>query len=151
MVEFALILPILLAIVLGIFQFGAAYNYQNDMSQLANEAARYASVGFCDGCVAGSASTEIPAIVKKDADTGGLKNTVTICIVFPPGSSGQVGDSVEALVEKNFTWIPYLNLAKVKIVASATMRLETAYNASTSPYTPDTLTGGNCSAYNPNS
>ena len=42
LVEFALILPLLLSIILGIFDFGTAFNYQNNMSQLANEAARYA-------------------------------------------------------------------------------------------------------------
>lgn len=152
MVEFALILPLLLTLVLGIFDFGAAYNYQNDMSQLANEAVRYAAVGNCTGCAPGSASTMIPAIVANDADTAALKNSVTICIVFPTGSTGGEGDAVEAIVEKNYTWIPYLKLVKSKIVATATMRLETPYKAGTSPFTPDTLTpAGNCSAYNPNS
>jgi Flp pilus assembly protein TadG len=152
LVEFALILPLLLTLVIGIFDFGAAYNYQNDMSQLANEAVRYATVGNCNGCSPGSANTMIPAIVTQDADTAALKNSVTICIVFPAGSNGNVGDAVEALVEKNYTWVPYLRLVKSKIVASATMRLETPYTAGTSPYTPDTLTpAGNCSAYDPSS
>lgn len=147
LVEFALILPILLLIILGVFDFGTAYNYQNDMSQLANEAARYASVGNCTGC---STSNEIPAVVKQNADTGALRDPttgVTICIVFPTGSSGQVGDAVEAIVEKSYTWLPYLNLASSNLYASATMRLEQPYTAGVSPYTPDSLVNGNCSSY----
>jgi Flp pilus assembly protein TadG len=145
LVEFALILPLLLTLVIGIFDLGTAYNYQNDMSQLANEAARYASVGNCDGCVAGNTATEIPAIVKADADTGALRsasNGVNITIGFPPGSNGCQGDAVQAVVTKHYTWVPYLHLVDTTIHASATMRLETAYNSKTSPYTPSP--GGSC-------
>jgi len=149
LVEFALILPLLLTLVIGIFQFGTAYNYQNDMSQLANEAARYASVGNCSGCVAGSPTTEIPAIVKADADTGALRDPttgVTIRIFFPgSGNNGCLGDPVEAVVHKDYSWIPYLNLGHTTISASATMRLDSPYKSGTSPYTPDPAPTGSCS------
>jgi Flp pilus assembly protein TadG len=155
LVEFALILPLLLTLVLGIFDFGTAYNYQNDMSQLANEAARYAAVQGCNGCAPGNPNTEIPAIVKADADTGALRDPthgVTICLFWPAGSTGAKGDAVKVLVEKNYSWVPYLHLSKTKITASATMRMESAYDPAKSPWTPDTLTGGgNCSAYDPSS
>jgi Flp pilus assembly protein TadG len=36
LVEFALILPILLAVMIGIFDFGGAYNQKNNLSFLAN-------------------------------------------------------------------------------------------------------------------
>ena len=44
LVEFALILPILLVLVIGIFDFGSAFNSKNDLNFLANTAARYAEV-----------------------------------------------------------------------------------------------------------
>jgi Flp pilus assembly protein TadG len=141
LVEFALILPLLLTLVLGIFDFGTAYNYQNDMSQLANEAARYAAVGKCDGC---STTNQIPAVVRADADSGALRNSVTITIGFPSGSNGCQGDAVQVTVTKNYTWVPYLKLGGTTIHASATMRLETAYVAGTSPYTPNPGPVGTC-------
>ena len=53
-----------------------------------------------------------------------------------------------AVVETNYRWLPFLGMAKSKIKASATMRLEQAYTLGTSPYTPETLTaGGNCPSY----
>jgi Flp pilus assembly protein TadG len=144
LVEFALILPILLTLVIGIFDFGTAYNYQNDMSQLANEAARYASVGSCNGC---TFSHQIPAVVKADADTGALRdpvNGVTITVGFPSGSNGCIGDAVQVTVTKSYTWVPYLHLASSHIHASATMRLETPYTVGTSPYTPSPGPSGSC-------
>ena len=152
LVEFALILPILLTLVLGIFDFGTAYNYQNDMSQLANEAARYAAVGSCGKDSTGtplcSPTNEIPAVVKADADTGALRDQttgVTITSGFSSGSNGCQGDPVKATVTKSYTWVPYLHLASTTISASATMRLETAYKSGTSPYTPSPGPTGTCS------
>jgi Flp pilus assembly protein TadG len=44
LLEFALVLPILLAVVFGIAQFGLAFNSANDETHIANEVARYAVV-----------------------------------------------------------------------------------------------------------
>jgi Flp pilus assembly protein TadG len=43
-VEFALVLPIFLGLVLGIAEFGRAFNVQVSLSEAAREAARYAAV-----------------------------------------------------------------------------------------------------------
>lgn len=45
-VEFALILPVFLVLVLGIFEFGRAFNIQVSLSQAARESARHAAIGF---------------------------------------------------------------------------------------------------------
>lgn len=47
-VEFALVLPILLMLVLGIFEFGRAFNMQVSLSEAAREAARYAAIHQSD-------------------------------------------------------------------------------------------------------
>ena len=47
LVEFALILPLLLIIVLGIIDLGKAFGYKNDETNLANQAARAAAVNSC--------------------------------------------------------------------------------------------------------
>ena len=43
-VEFALVLPIFLGLVLGIAEFGRAFNVQVSLSEAAREAARYAAI-----------------------------------------------------------------------------------------------------------
>ena len=43
-VEFALVLPIFLVLVLGIFEFGRGFNIQVSLSEAARESARYAAV-----------------------------------------------------------------------------------------------------------
>lgn len=47
-VEFALVLPIFLVLVLGIFEFGRAFNIQISLSEAAREAARYAAIHQSD-------------------------------------------------------------------------------------------------------
>jgi hypothetical protein len=156
-VELALVLPVILTVVIGVFAFGTAFNFTNNVSQLANEAARYAAVGSCPGC---TALNPIPAVVATHAASDELRNggsgstgtdqPVRICLAFPAGSTGKLGDSITAVVETNYKWLPYLNIAKSRIRASATMRLESAYTAGTSPYTPETLTASqNCPSYTP--
>jgi len=44
LVEFALVLPLLLVLILGMFDFGKAFNYWIDSTHLANEGARWAVV-----------------------------------------------------------------------------------------------------------
>lgn len=47
-VEFALVLPIFLVLVLGIFEMGRAFNIQISLSEAAREAARYAAIHQSD-------------------------------------------------------------------------------------------------------
>ena len=47
-VEFALVIPIFLVLVLGIFEFGRAFNIQVSLSEAARESARYVAVHYSD-------------------------------------------------------------------------------------------------------
>jgi Flp pilus assembly protein TadG len=47
-VEFALVLPLLVALVFGLIDFGRAYNQQITLTQLAREGARLVSLGITD-------------------------------------------------------------------------------------------------------
>jgi hypothetical protein len=109
MVEFALILPILLVIILGVFDFGGAYNTKNDLNFLANQAARYAEVNSCAPC--GSGSDPIATYVKTTADTNYLKDNVSICFSLPPGSSGDVGDPLQVKASAPFNWLGFFSNA----------------------------------------
>ena len=92
LVEFALVLPIFLLIVMGVFEFGRAITYWHDLNNTAQVAARYAVVNRYPGCN----TTDVPwctgylAWAKSDLNSGGLKSdpstTVTICYRDDDGS-----------------------------------------------------------------
>src|SRR5919198_5794629 len=68
LVEFALVLPLLLVLVLGMVDLGKAVNYWNDETHLANEATRYAAVNKCSPC----GGQKINDWIKTQADTDEL-------------------------------------------------------------------------------
>src|SRR5205085_11377142 len=132
LVETALAVPVLLLIVLGMVDLGKAYNYKNDLTHLANEAVRYATVNYCVPGP-GSSCTPIEQAVKSDAETQDLRNnmTVTICIDDPAyvaghpyGPPAQPNGHLTAKVTVPYHFLPvilgYVGLTKT-LVATATM------------------------------
>jgi len=138
LVEFALLLPFLFLVILGMVDAAKAFNYWNDETHLANEAARYAAVNHSP--VTGQS---IEQAIKAQADTVELRNgggsiagtgvTVTFC--FPAGESGQVGQSLKVTVTATYKWFNYLGrpIVQQDIVAHSSMRVEKAYD-NTPPY-----------------
>ncbi|MEK6271153.1 MAG: TadE/TadG family type IV pilus assembly protein [Actinomycetota bacterium] len=131
LVEFALVLPILLLLLIGMLEFGRVFNYWIDETHLANAAARWAAVDRNPG-----PGGTLQESVQQQADTGELRNGGTasvpagaeVCIEFPDGSSG-VGDPVEATVSVDYNWMPFIGDAlggatTATLTGSATMRLE---------------------------
>lgn len=135
-VEFALVAGLLILLVLGIAQFGLAFNTLNDETHLANEAARYAAVNY-DPAPGGQS---LLSWIKSQADTGLLASGGQICVSFPNGTSN-VGDPVQVQVSTNFNWQPLHGIsqllkgtlpASTPISGTAVMRLEatpTVYGA----------------------
>jgi Flp pilus assembly protein TadG len=140
MVEFALVVPILLVLLLGMLDFGKAFNYWIDETQLASSGARWAVVNASPGqCLDGTTATSLQAYIQCQADTKELRNGGTnsvvnkakVCISFPPVSghtSPLIGDPVRVTVSVNYTWLPLIsqriNIAATTISGSSTMRLE---------------------------
>jgi Flp pilus assembly protein TadG len=126
LVEFVLVLPLLLLLLLGMLDFGKGFNYWIDETHLANEAARFAVVNKNPGT-----SGSLQNYVLSQADTSELRSGGTssvpakpqVCISFPNGTSN-VGDPVKATVTLNYHWLPFLKHVNSAISASATMRLE---------------------------
>jgi Flp pilus assembly protein TadG len=118
LVEFALVLPILLLLVVGVAKFGLALNSANDETHLANEVARYASVNE------DPSSEALQKWAKSQADSKALTGQ-QICISFPKGTSN-VGDPVEVKVTGTMKWLPILKLkvASSIVEGKADMRLE---------------------------
>jgi Flp pilus assembly protein TadG len=160
LVEFALVLPLVLVLLLGMIDVGKAVNYWNDETHLANEAARYAAVNNSPTKDASGATVpqSLSAAILGQADTTELKNggttsirtPQTICIWFPnkhtpvQPSDYAVGQPVQVVVTAKYFWLGYLVgkglLPSSTLKATSTMRLEQAYPAdpTTEAYTTGT-------------
>jgi Flp pilus assembly protein TadG len=153
LVEFALVLPLLLLLVLGVIDFGKAFNYKNDETHLANQAARYAAVNSCAACTA--ASQTINQWTPTQAASSELQapGALTVNIAFAdingkfPGETGYNGGSlpaknhcatqpVKVTLTYDYAFMPYLKLGTFTIKGSSTMRLEQNWGDATGQYRP---------------
>jgi Flp pilus assembly protein TadG len=150
LVELALVLPLLMVLLLGMLDFGKAFNSWIDETHLANLGARLASVGYpavvgsCDGSTAANPNACLTQYIQQGADLQELKsgragdaysptaNAAQVCISYPTNPAtttfGQVGDPVRVTVNVTYQWFNYLtrriSLAATPISGAATMRLE---------------------------
>jgi Flp pilus assembly protein TadG len=132
-VEFALVLPLFMLLVLGMVDFGKGFNYWIDQTHLANQGARFAVVNKNPGEAAGDTLQEY---IRKHANTGELANGGTnsvadplvVCIEFPEGEPAAAGDPVTVRVSTTYNWMPFLDVnlgfTAVTVSGTATMRLE---------------------------
>lgn len=129
MAEFAVVVPVLLLIIVGILTFGRYENYSNQETQLAEEAARWAAVNSNPS----TSSQTLQSYVQSQA-TGELENgssdvttPVQVYIYYPTGSSNTVGSSVRACVTATVKFLPILGTVTSATIAEvATMRIEQA-------------------------
>lgn len=131
LVEFALVLPILLLLVIGIFDFGQALNYYNQESQLVGQGARAAAVNRCpDGTAIGATGgcTSIQGQLSETYANGALKNN-PVCISLPNGAGA--GQPVTVSTTYNFQLLGFIGGATIPITASQTERQEIAGTYST--------------------
>ena len=101
LVEFAFVLPLLLVLVLGIIDFGRAFNHWIDTTHLANVAARYATVNKNPGASSQTLQQYIQA--QRIQQT-----PVKVCVSFPDRRRANVGDAVEVTVSSTWNWLEYL-------------------------------------------
>jgi TadE-like protein len=136
LVELALVLPILLILLLGMLDFGKAFNEWMNQTHLASEGARLAAVNYCPnpssdgsgnltcdwssiGC--GSANANLCLAQYIDNQTlGELKtgrvlgssapaqNAAQVCISYPNGTNTQVGDPVHVTLQVRYQWLNYV-------------------------------------------
>jgi Flp pilus assembly protein TadG len=125
MVEFALVLPLLLMLALGVLDFGKALNYWIDETHLANEGARWAVVNSNPG----GSSLTLQQYLQQQADSAELRSNAQICISNPGGGTFTVGNPVQVTVLIHYTWLPFFPNwlgfpTTTKVVGNAIMRLE---------------------------
>jgi TadE-like protein len=137
LVEFALVVPVLLLILLGVIWLGKAFNYWNDATHLSAEGARYAAVNRKPDP---SNASSLQLQIRMQADTGELRNgqaggAVTspaqVCIDFPNTTSAP-RDPVRVSMSFSYHWIPLLNLGPSTTITSTTVM---ALEASPTNYT----------------
>jgi Flp pilus assembly protein TadG len=126
LVEFALVLPVLLLIILGILYFGRYEQYANEETQMASEAARSAAVNFNP-----PGTPTIQAYIQAQAQgelvTGSSDVTapVQVFLYYPTGSSNAIGNSVRACVLSTTKYPSQIDGgASAPPVQTATMRIE---------------------------
>jgi uncharacterized protein (UPF0333 family) len=140
LVEFAVVLPLLMLIIVGILTFGRYVNYSNQQTALASQAARWATVN-----VDPSGTQTLQTYTRSQA-TGELLNgsndvtsPVQVYIYYPTGSSNAVGQPIRACVVSTVGLLPMLGAGpSIQIVESATMRIEqpaTAWSTANNPGT----------------
>jgi Flp pilus assembly protein TadG len=143
LVEFALVLPLVLVLLLGMIDVGKAVNYWNDETHLANEAARAAAVNNSPdpnwAATKNNPSYKINTAILNQADSNELKtggsssipSPMSVCIYFPSGTHN-VGDPLKVVVKVQYNWLGYLvgrrggSLPSSQLTATSTMRIEQA-------------------------
>jgi TadE-like protein len=149
--ELAIVLPVFLVLMLGMLDFGKAYNAWVDQTHLANEGARLAAVnytppgGWPSSC-ASDPTGGLACYIQQHVDLTELKNgrgtsspqyapsqnPTKVCISFPSvgHTSPLVGDPVQVTVTTDYQWLYYLRgrlnlpLGGTRITGNAAMRLE---------------------------
>ena len=130
LVEFALILPVFMMLILGMFTGGLAYNRKQAVTQAGREAARYGATLPTSGLTPVQWLDQVESIVESSAD-GELGSNATgrsVCIALVSGgavSSRQLtGLAVSYGTTTCFNDGRPLTEARVQVVASRTSNFE---------------------------
>jgi Flp pilus assembly protein TadG len=124
--EFAVIATVLMLIVVGIVYFGRFLGYSEDMTNMANIAARWAAVGTDPGGTSQTLSQYVQSQASGELVNGSsdVTHKAQVCITLPSGSNGSAGSTVQATVTATFQILPFLNFTSIPATETATMRLE---------------------------
>jgi len=137
-IEYALVLPVLLIVLLAIMDFGIVYNFWNNEQELSSATARYAAVGRNPGpgaTLQASMKSQISSNALKNGGTSRVPEAAEICISFPDGRG--IGKRVVVSVSTDYHWIPFVpylgDRLPVHISGKATMRQETTPSTTAVP------------------
>ena len=131
--EFALVLPLLLVLLLGMVDFGKAINYWIDTTQITSEGARFAAVNRKPDPASGQSlqqqlQDQGTTLELRDGSSDSLPTPAEVCVDFPLGTSNP-GDPVRVTMRFTYHWLPFISerlgdLASSTVESSAIMRLE---------------------------
>ena len=158
MVEFALVVPLLLLVLVGIFEFGRTFNYWIDSTHLANEAARWAVVDRSpDTSPSTPLATRLPTYVCLQASTGEMRNGLGVDVGFLHNGVATgapiIGDAVKVTVTKTMSYpvvggmlriLGGTGFGTIKLTGKSTMRIEQKPTTYAATVTTKTFSGGTC-------
>jgi Flp pilus assembly pilin Flp len=126
MVEFAIVATVLLLIITGILYFGRYLSFDENLTQLASEGARFAAVG--DTSLGGG----LDAYIQQHADPGVFPNgspPPQQVWVYPNGggTSATIGQPITACVTSTYQPLPFLNIGTITVTRYATMVAEMSF------------------------
>lgn len=141
-VEFAVILPLVVMVVLALADFGRALYMYLEAEHAASDGARVAAVDFVP-----SGGTSLQNYLAQQLTYGefqngsgstkyGAQGKGQVCISFPAGGTPQRGDPVTVQVKSTFKWLPggVLPTPSMTIVGSSTQRIENTNASGTVDY-----------------
>lgn len=139
-IEFAMVLPFIAALVLIFVSFGKAVYYYIELTHVANEGAREASVNLPNATTPlPGGDTSLTDYICKQFGTGselfkgsGTVSSAAVGISYPDANKRAVGEPIKIDVSTDYSWFPFMNLGTFKITGSATMRIEQDTSANTS-------------------
>lgn len=114
--EFALVLPILVLLLLGIMEFGMIFGDQLALTHAAREGARLASVGKYDAVTVKNRATPLPA--------AGITITTYVNGAAGLPSAADRGDAVKVQLDYAYDWTVLPFPGTITLTGSATMRRE---------------------------
>jgi hypothetical protein len=140
MVEFAIVLPVLILIILGILYFGRYMEYSNQETQLAEEGVRWAAVDFVPTTAPGCTPVTLQCYIQSQTQ-GELRNGssdvssgVQVYIYSPTGATYTAGQPIRVCLVSTVKYPTPVSTLTSTIVQSATMRIEQTNGTTTSPY-----------------
>jgi Flp pilus assembly protein TadG len=128
LVEFAVVLPVLMLIIMGILTFGRYMNYSIQETNLASQAARWAAVNN-DPSTSKSLQSYVQSQATGELGTGSsdVTSPAQVYLYYPTGSTNAVGNPIRACVVATVKLLPMLGTAtSIQIAQSASMRIEQA-------------------------
>jgi Flp pilus assembly protein TadG len=146
LVEFAVVLPVLILIILGILYFGRYEDYTNQETQLAEMGVRFAALNTNPSTTvslqAYMLSQAQPELQYGSSDVKLAK----VFLYYPTGSSNVVGNPVRACVVTTVTFPTPIGAPATTIAQTATMRIEQLQtSAKWTPDLPATALAAGCS------
>ncbi len=129
MVELAIVLPVLLLIVVGILTFGLYMSNQNQETQLAATAARYASINYNPSTTGQTLQTYMQTQASGELQGGNPAEVtqVQVYLYYPTGySASSTNPPVRACLSSTVTPLPILGVRSLtfQMLGVTTMRFE---------------------------
>ncbi|MDQ6836113.1 MAG: pilus assembly protein [Actinomycetota bacterium] len=143
MVEFAIVLPVLLLIILGILYFGRYENYSSQETQLVEQGVRWAALNTNPGTGSGQTLQQyIVAQAQPELRNGSndVTQSARIWIYQPTGATYQIGQPIRVCITAVVNFPSPMGTPTATMAQSATMRIEQLASGGY-PYTAGNYSG----------